>query len=105
VDVSIQLQACKRRNAALQVQSFMQPQFSLITKEMLKLIKRVDGTFEFYDLRHDFWEAQNLAHDPAYTDRRIQMEQLLPPLQILTGFTEIAQTPEELEPEPREVFF
>jgi arylsulfatase A-like enzyme len=105
VDVSIQLQACKRRNASLQVQSFMQPQFSLITREMLKLIKRVDGTFEFYDLSHDFWETENLAHDPSYTERRKQVEQLLPPLEILTGFTEIAQTPDELAPEPREVFF
>jgi hypothetical protein len=55
----------------------MQPQTSLITDEMIKIIKRADGHAEIYDLNRDLYETQELSNNPSYTGQKRKLLQLI----------------------------
>jgi len=67
----------QRENPSFVPRDFMQPHKSLITDNMMKIIKRSDGLTELYDLNKDFYETRDLSNEPAYAGQKINMSQLL----------------------------
>jgi arylsulfatase A-like enzyme len=67
----------RRANPSFVIQDFMQPYKSLVTDDMMKIIKRADGQTEMYDLNNDFYETRDLNNDPAYAGQKINLSQLL----------------------------
>jgi arylsulfatase A-like enzyme len=72
-----QIHKFRQKNPSFIVQDFMQPQTSLITDHMMKIIKHADGHIEIYDLNKDFYEAQELSNDSAYAEQKQKLLQLL----------------------------
>jgi arylsulfatase A-like enzyme len=67
----------RRANPSFVLKDFMQPHKSLVTDDMMKIIKRADGQEELYDLNKDFYETRDLSNDTAYAGRKINLSQLL----------------------------
>ncbi len=67
----------RRANPSFVLEGFMQPHKSLVTDNMMKIIKRADGQAELYDLNKDFYETRDLSNDPAYAELKLNMSQLL----------------------------
>ena len=66
-----------RKNPSFVPHAFMQPQSSLITDDMMKLIKRADGHAELYDLKRDLYETRDLSEDATYAQQKEALLQLL----------------------------
>ena len=67
----------RRENPSFAAQDFMQPQKSLVTDNMMKIIKRANGQTELYDLDKDLYETRDLSDDPAYSEQKLNLLQLL----------------------------
>ena len=67
----------RQKNPSFTAQDFMQPQTSLITDQMLKIIKRADGFTEIFDLNKDLYETQELSNDPSYAGQKLKLMKLL----------------------------
>lgn len=65
------------KNPSFVPQAFMQPQSSLITDDMMKLIKRADGHAELYDLKRDLYETRDLSENATYAQQKETLLQLL----------------------------
>jgi arylsulfatase A-like enzyme len=67
----------QQKNPSFIAQDFMQPQRSLITDQMLKIIKRADGFTEIFDLNRDLYETQELSKDPSYQEKKVKLMEML----------------------------
>jgi arylsulfatase A-like enzyme len=63
----------RRANPSFALKDFMQPHKSLVTDDMMKIIRRADGQEELYDLNKDFYETQDLSDDPAYAGQKLSL--------------------------------
>ena len=48
-----------------------------LTDNMMKIIKRANGQTELYDLDKDLYETRDLSDDPAYSEQKLNLLQLL----------------------------
>lgn len=86
LDVRFKIEACKKRNPSFKKKDFMQPQISVITKDMLKLIRGADGSIELYDLNKDLYETKNLINLIDYAGEKQKIESLLSNVEDVTGY-------------------
>jgi len=71
------LRKFRQKNPSFILQDFMQPHTSLITEDMIKVIRRADGHTEIYDLTKDLYETRELSNSPAYSEQKLKLLQLL----------------------------
>jgi len=67
----------KTKNPSFILQEFMQPYNAVITKDMLKIIRRADGQTELFDLNSDLYETHELSDSPAYAQQKMKLLQFL----------------------------
>lgn len=63
------IDGCRRRDPNFRTTRFMQPCRAIIDANLHKLVEWLDGSLEFYDLKQDVGEEQNLVRQPELQDR------------------------------------
>ncbi len=93
LDVNYKILALKNRKPDFKPLSFMQPMMSVITEDLWKITKWLDGTIEVYDLNKDLYETRNLAQNESYIEKTAKLKKLIDLLAKATNFNKVAVTP------------